>query len=453
MRKNPTKEDMATSKTVCPESLPFHPDRKITARFDGGKITSDAGLLLFYALDKSHRLSEGFSTCLADAREASRIHHPLGEMIRQRLHQMVAGYEDCNDADTLRADPILKTVCDRLPESDPDLASQPTLSRLENAVGVRDLMRLGRWLLKRYIRRLRKRRPEKIVLDLDSTDDHTHGQQEFSFYHGYYRSHILHPLLIFDGRSGDLIAAVLRPGNKGAAYRAVPVLRRVVAALRKALPQVPIEVRADSGFATPQLYDFCEDEGLQYEIGLSRNPRLERAVEPLLERTRRQFADSDESQREFAEYRYQAQTWKHPRRVVAKVEVNEVGINRRFVVTNRSDLSARSLYDRYTDRGQTENYIKAFKTHLAMDRLSCHRFWANQFRLLLHALAYQMFLILRDYLHGTPWQNLEVETLRRRILKIGARVRETTRRIWVHLSSAYPEQRIFWLVWSRLHPT
>ena len=322
--------------TVCQNSLPFHPDRRISARFDGGKITSDAGLLLFYALDKQHRLSEGFSGCLGDAREESRICHQLLEMVRQRVHQIVAGYEDCNDADTLRGDPILKTICDRLPDSDPDLASQPTLSRLENAVGIKDLMRLGRWLLKRYIRRLRKRRPKTIVLDLDSTDDPTHGQQEFSFYHGYYRSHILHPLLIFDGDSGDLISAVLRPGNKGAAAHVVPVLRRVVAAIRKALPTVEIEIRADSGFATPQLYDFCEQEGLQYVIGLSRNPRLEGTVEPVLEQTRRQFEENEEKQREFGEFRYQAKTWKYSRRVVAKVEVNEVGINRRFVVTNRA---------------------------------------------------------------------------------------------------------------------
>ncbi len=441
------------NKTVCQNSLPFHPDRKVTAGFDGGKITSDAGLLLFYALDKMHRLSEGFSACLADGRDGSRIRHQLWEMIRQRVHQIVAGYEDCNDADTLRRDPILKTVCDRLPDSDPDLASQPTLSRLENAVGIKDLMRLGRWFLKRYLGRLKKRRPAKIVLDLDSTDDHTHGQQELAFYHGYYRSHILHPLLIFDGDSGDLIAAVLRPGNKGAAAHVVPVLRRVVAGVRKVLPKVVIEIRADSGFATPKLYDFCDEEGLQYEIGLSRNPRLERALQPLLDRALQQFEESGQPQRCFDEFLYRAQTWPQPRRVVAKVEVNEVGTNRRFVVTNRTDLAPRRLYDHYTDRGQTENFIKAFKTHLKMDRLSCHRFWANQFRLLLHALAYQMFLIFRDYLHGTPWRNLEVETLRRRMLKIGARVRQTTRRIWVHFSSAFPEQRIFWLVWSRLQPT
>jgi hypothetical protein len=289
---------------------------------------------------------------------------------------------------------------------------------------------------------------------LDSTDDHTHGQQEFSFYHGYYRSHILHPLLIFDGQTGDLVCAVLRPGNKGAAAHIVPILARVIAAIRQQVGQeVEIEIRADSGFATPKLYDFCEREGLEYQIGLSRNPRLQRAIEPLLQQGQAQFQQSGQKQRLFDEFTYQAASWPQQRRVIAKVEVTEVGINRRFVVTNRDDLSASQLYDHYVARGQSENYIKAFKNHLAMDRLSCHRFLANQFRLLLHALAYQLFLRLRDYLVGTPWHNLEVETLRRRILKIGARVRQTTRRIWVHFSSSFPEQATFWLVWDRLHPT
>ena len=217
--------------------------------------------------------------------------------------------------------------------------------------------------------------------------------------------------------------------------------------------EVEIEIRADSGFATPRLYEFCECEEnkLQYVIGLSRNPRLQRVVEPLLDSTRLRFVELEEKQRQFDEFLYRANSWDRSRRVVVKVEVDQRGINRRFVVTNRDDLCSQSLYDHYTDRGQTENFIKAFKNHLSMDRLSCHRFLANQFRLLLHALAYQMFVRLRDYLHGTPWQKLEIETLRRRVLKIGARIRQTTRRIWVHLSSAFPEQPLFHLVLSRLN--
>ena len=256
----------------------------------------------------------------------------------------MAGYEDCNDADTLRSDPMLKTVCDQLPESDPDLATQPTFSRLENSVTKKDLMRLSRWLLGRYVRSLKKRRPSKIILDLDSTDDHTHGQQEFSFYHGYYRNHILHPLLIFDADTGDLVCAVLRPGNKGAASHIVPILKRVVEAIRQAVgTDVEIEIRADSGFATPRLYEFCECEEnkLQYVIGLSRNPRLQRVVEPLLDSTRERFLEREEKQRQFDEFLYRAHSWDRSRRVIVKVEVDQRGINRRFVVTNRLHHSAR----------------------------------------------------------------------------------------------------------------
>ncbi len=442
------------SNPVCQTTLAFHSHTQITARFDGGNLTSDAGWLLFGSLDRQDRLCEDFSSCIADSRDQRYVRHEQLQLIRQRVFQIVAGYEDCNDADTLRSDPMLKTVCDQLPESDPDLATQATFSRLENSVSKKDLMRLSRGFLQRYVRSLKKRRPDPVILDLDSTDDHTHGQQEFSFYHGYYRNHILHPWLIFDAVTGDLVTVVLRPGNKGAASHIVPILKRIVKAIRREVgKELQIEIRADSGFATPRLYEFCESEEnkLQYVIGLSRNPRRQRMVEPMLESTRLRFDEFEEKQRQFDEFLYRASSWDRFRRVIVKVEVDHRGINRRFVVTNRDDLSSQSLYDHYTDRGQSENFIKAFKNHLSMDRLSCHRFLANQFRLLLHGLAYQMFVRLRDYLYGTPWQKLEIETLRRRVLKIGARVRQTTRRIWAHLSSGFPEQALFLLVLNRLN--
>ena len=440
-------------KALCQATLPFHPEREIEVRFDGGRITSDAGWLLLYALDRSQGLSAGFSSCIVDQRDGRYVSHELGEMVRQRLFQILAGYEDCNDADELRADPMLMSVCERLPESDPELASQPTLSRLENRVSRKDLMRIGHWMLESWARRLRKRRPKRVVLDLDSTDDPTNGQQQLSFYHGFYRSRILHPLLIFDGETGELAAAVLRPGNKGAAFGAIGALKRVIAAVRRSLgAQVVIEIRADAGFASPDLYKFCEGEKLLYEIGLVRNPRLAKAAEPVLERARREYESSGRKQRLFDEFAYQAESWPAARRVVAKAEVSALGINRRFVVTNRRDLDAQGLYERYACRGQAENFIKAFKNDLAMDRLSCHRFSANQFRLLLHGLAYNVFVRLRDYLWGTPCLNLTVETLRRRLIKIGARVRESTRRIWVHCSSAYPDRQLFLKILGRLHP-
>ena len=435
-------------------SLPFHPGKKIEGRFDGGNLTSDAGLLVLYALDQQQGLSRGLAECLQDGRDSRYVRHSFQEMIGQRVHQIAAGYEDCNDADSLRTDPVFKTLCGRNPETDPDLASQPTLSRLENAVSRKDLMRISRWLLERYLKHRKKSRPRKILLDLDSTDDPTHGQQEFTFFHGYFGSYIYHPLLVFDGETGDLVAALLRPGNQGAARHSVAVLRRIVKRIRQVLgSRVQIEIRADSGFATPEIYEYCEQEGLTYTLGLACNPRLEAAVQDRLHQSQQAFALHQEKQRDFTGFFYRAQSWDRSRRVVAKVEVNSLGINRRFVVTNRRDLPPAKLYHQYTDRGQTENYIKALKNDLATDRLSCHRFLANQFRLLLHACAYQLLLRLRDYLWGTPWHNLQIETLRRCLLKIGARVKETSRRIWVHLASSYPEQQLFALLMRRLCPT
>lgn len=438
-------------KTNCQSTLPFHPDRKMTVTFDGGEITSDAGLALLYCLDRSQGISRGFAGCVSDARDQRYITHTVEEMTAQRMLQIAAGYEDCNDADALRSDAGVKSFCNRLPESGEDLASGPTLSRMENAAARRDLWRALERLRDQYLLKLKRRGRRQVVLDLDSTDDPTHGQQEFSFYHGYFKSHVYHPLLIFDGESADLVTALLRAGNRGAAYRVVPVLKRLIPRMREKIERTPeIEIRADSGFATPEIYAYCEREQLTYVIGFSRNRRLEAAVEELVVEGRQAYEQEGVKQRLFTEFPYQADSWDRPRRMVAKVEVTEQGVNRRFVVTNREDLSPQQLYEHYTQRGQSENYIKAFKKDLQMDRLSCHRFLANQFRLLLHALAYQLFLALREYLEGTPWKNLEIETLRRRVLKIGARIRETTRRIWIHCSSSYPERETFLLVLERI---
>lgn len=372
------------SKTNCQSTLPFHPDRKMTVSFDGGEITSDAGLALLYCLDRSQGISRGFAGCLSDTRDQRYITHTLEEMTAQRMLQIAAGYEDCNDADALRHDAGLKSFCNRLPESDGDLASGPTLSRMENAAARRDLWRALERLRDQYLLKLKRSGRRQVVLDLDSTDDPTHGQQEFTFYHGYFKSHVYHPLLIFDAESADLVTALLRAGNRGAAYRAVPVLARLIPAIRQRIKQTPeVEIRADSGFATPQIYEYCEGEQLTYVIGFNRNPRLEAAVEELVVEGRQAYEQEGVKQRLFTEFPYQADSWDRPRRMVAKVEVTEKGVNRRFVVTNREDLSPQALYEHYTRRGQSENYIKAFKKDLQMDRLSCHRFLANQFRLLL----------------------------------------------------------------------
>jgi len=375
-------------------------------------------------------------------------------MATQRSFRILAGHQDCNDTNSLRFDSVFNTVCNRLPESDPELASQPKLSRLENSVRRKDLLRIGEWFSDSYLKHRKKSRPKKITLDLDSTDDPMHGQQEFSFYHRFYKEHIYHPLLIFNAETEDLIYAMLRPGNPGAASGVVAVLKRLVKKMRRKLAKkLQIEIRADSGFATPQLYDYCECEKLSYVIGFARNWRLQTGIEAFVEKVLTDFNRTQEAQRQFTELFYQANRWDHPRRMIAKVEVADAGLNQRFVVTNRRDLSAQNLYEYYVHRGQAENFVKALKKDLAMDRLSCQGFVVNPFRLWLHALAYPLILRLQNYLIGTLWQNLEAETWRRRLFKNGDRVHESPPRILIHFASSNPKQKIFALRIRQLCPT
>jgi hypothetical protein len=353
---------------------------------------------------------------------------------------------------------MFKLACGRLPASEADLASQPTLSRLENAVDRWAVERLAATLADVYVReRGRAGAPTRIVLDLDGTDDPAHGEQEGVRYHGYYRQHMYHPLLAFDGDTGQLITAVLRPGNVHGSRFVVLVLRRLLRKLRAAWPEVPVEVRADSGFATPRLFAWCEAHQVDYTIGLIPNPVLERRAAALLAEAQAQSAERDGAKVRLAdETRYQAGTWPVARRVVFKAEILEKGPNTRFVVTTRSDAPL-DLYDWYVDRGEAENRIKDFKNALSADRLSDHGFWANAFRLLLHAAAYWLLDQLRRWLLSAQAARLQFDTLRLRVLKIGGWVRERTAcpipNVCVHLSSHHPGLPLWRLLAlaSRIH--
>jgi hypothetical protein len=358
--------------------------------------------------------------------------------VRQRVFQIACGYEDQNDADTLRHDPLLKLVCGRLPESEDALASQPTLSRLENAVDRHACVRLAHALLAVYLQaRDAEEPPRHILLDLDSTDDPTHGEQEGTAYHGYYNQHMYHPLLIFDGQTDHLITALLRPGNAHASRGVVSVLRVLVAHLRARWPGLSIEIRADSGCAVPRLYRFCERFGITYTIGLVTNDRLKALAAPLLAQAQR--AQSGEKVRLVGETSYQAGSWDRERRVVYKAETLDKGPNTRFVVTTRAD-PPEALYDFYVDRGAMEGWIKDYKRACIADRLSDHRFWANQFRLFLHAAAYWLLDTLRRRLCAQGHPPLQLDTLRLRLLKVGGRVRELLTRVRLHLASSHPSQ-------------
>jgi hypothetical protein len=320
-------------------------------------------------------------------------------LLKQRVYQIACGYEDQNDSNFLRSDPLLKLVCGALPESGEDLASQPTICRMENAVSARACYQMARALAELYIaQRGKDGAPQKIVLDFDATNDPTHGDQEESYYHGYFEEHIYHPLLVFDGDTGQLISALLRAGNTHASRSTVALLKRLVGLLRSAWPGLEVELRADAGFAVPAVYDYCEAEGIRYTIALITNSRLKELASSLLEEAKHRYEyERGRKVRLLSEGHYQARSWQIERRVVYKAEVMEEGTNTRFVVTNKPD-EPDELYAHYTERGETENRIKDLKVALKADRLSCQRFVANQFRLLLHAAAYWLMDTLRKKL-------------------------------------------------------
>jgi hypothetical protein len=431
-------------------------DANLLARFDGGQVTSDGGLPWVARAEAALGVCAALAACVPEWRRGP-VRHSLEALVRQRVFQIACGYEDQNDATSLRSDPLLKLACGRLPASEADLASQPTLSRLENAVDRHAVERLAGALVDLYVReRGRTGVPTHLLLDLDGTDDPAHGEQEGVAYHGYYRQHMYHPLLVFDGQTGQLITAILRPGNVHGSRFAVLVLRRLLRTLRAVWPNVAVELRADSGFAVPRLYQWCEANAVAYTIGLIPNPTLERLAAPLLAEAQVQSAAQDGAKVRLAdETSYQAESWPAPRRVVFKAEVLAKGPNTRFVVTTRAD-DPLTLYDWYVDRGEPENWVKDLKNALRADRLSDHRFWANAFRLLLHAAAFWLLDTLRRWLLAAHAARLQLDTLRLRLIKIGGWVRECTDRaipeVCLHLSSHHPGQPL-WLLLARLTRT
>jgi hypothetical protein len=415
----------------------------LEASFDGGRLTSDGGLPWLDQADEALGVCPALAVVIPEWRRGP-VHHALAALIRQRVFQIACGYEDQDDADTLRTDPLLKLVCGQLPETGHDLASQPTFSRLENAVDRRTCYRLAVALGEVYLReRERDGIPTRIILDLDGTDDPTHGQQEGSAYHGYYRQHMLHPLLLFDGETGQLITVVLRPGNTHGSAGVKAVLKQVVRRLRERWPHVRLALRMDSAGAVPAIYDWCEATGIAYTIGLIANPRLAALAAPLVaEAQRERAATGAEKVRLLGETTYQAESWDHPRRVVIKAEALAKGPNTRFVVTSRTD-PPETLYDWYVDRGEAEGWIKDLKVACCADRLSDHRFWANQFRLLLHAAAYWLLDTVRRWLAARRVARMQLDTLRLRLLKIGGRVWQQADRVRLRLAASHPGQPLW----------
>ena len=426
-------------------------DRPLTATFDQHHGSSDGGAVLLKAADKRFGLSERLVGCLKDRRDPGKIRHELSELLRQRVYGIASGYSDCNDAARLAEDPIFKMLLDRDPIEGERLASQPTLSRFENEVGARDLFRMGECLLETVLARHRRRlgrKVRRITVDLDPSADATHGSQQLSFFNGFYDTYCYLPMLgflRFDREDEQyLFTAVLRPGNAPDKMGALGILRRTLARLRDAFPRARIFVRLDAGFAGPEIFEFLDDQPrVDYAVAMAKNKVLERRAHRLMGRARRLSRESGQSERVFGECRYAAGTWSHKRRVIIKAEVVRYPgripkDNPRFVVTNLRQ-TPRHIYEReYCARGDIENRIKELHHGLVIGRTSCTSFWANQLRVLLTAAAYVLLQELRWAARGTACARAQVSTLRERLLKLGAHVVVSVRRIVLHLPAAFP---------------
>jgi hypothetical protein len=414
-------------------------DKAILIDFDGGRLSSDGGLILLGDPDEQIGLTRALAAVLRDPRDPRRIDFTTHDLLKQRVFQIAAGYEDANDATTLRHDPIFKLLLGRLPESGAPLASQPTISRFENRASRTDLYRLARVLVEQFIASY-ERAPKLIVLDFDDTEDPAHGQQEQVRYDGHYGGYCFLPLHVYEGLSGRLITTIFK-AKRFSAAQLLAVLKRLVKHLRHAWPETRIVFRGDSHFAYPEVMEWIEGQAhLHYVTGLTSNAVLKQLAQEVVEQAQRAYARDGVKVTRFHTTRYQAGTWSRPRRVVIKVEVSAQGVNTRFVVTDLEQAGAKVLYRQiYCARGQMENEIKDHKRYLKSDRTSCHRFEANQFRLVLHSAAYVLLdTWRREVLKGTPWARATMETLQLRLLKLGARIHEFTDRIKISLPSSCP---------------
>ena len=414
-------------------------DKAVDLDFAGGRLSSDAGLVLLKAPAEQLGLTQALAAVLSDPRDARRVNFTQHDLLKQRVFQIAAGYEDANDANTLRHDPIFKLLLDRLPETGAPLASQPTLSRFENRVSRTELYRMALVLVDQFLASY-SHPPKVIVLDVDDTEDRAHGQQEQVRYDGYYGGYCFLPLHLYEGLSGRLITAIFK-AKRCTGAQMLAVLKRLVKRLRHAWPHTLVIVRGDSHFAYPEVMQWIDAQAdLSYVTGLTSNAVLTALAREVVEQAKRAYGRDGGKITRFHSTHYQAGTWSRSRRVVIKVEVSDQGVNTRFVVTDLEHARTKVLYRHiYCARGQAENEIKDHKLYLKSDRTSCHRFEANQLRLLLHSAAYVLLDTLRRaVLRTTPWASATMETIQLRLLKLGARVQEFADRIKISLPSSCP---------------
>ena len=429
--------------------------KKVTAAFDGGRLTSDAGVLLLGRIERQLGLAERLAKCIEDPRDPSAVRHGIAEMIRFRALLIAAGYPDGNDCDALRADPAFKMAVGRLPESGGELCSQPTMSRLENLPGPIALKRMMAAMVDLFCDSFAVV-PSRIVLDIDDTEDAVHGGQQLALFNAHYDSHCFLPMHIYEAQSGKPVATILRPGKTPDGVEVATVLRHVIGRIRARWPRVEILVRGDSHYGRIEAMTWCERNRVGYIFGLAGNKLLLGKVADLAEDVAvRRATGEAEKVRRHGEIDYAAKSWpgrpaNNPRRVIARVEASAQGNDTRFIITNLAGTPEHLYETVYCARGQAENLIKAHKLHLASDRTSCSKATANQFRLLIHTAAYWLMHGLRALAPKRSfWRDAPFDTIRIALLKLAARITETATRIRIALPTGYPYQASWRLLAER----
>jgi hypothetical protein len=425
--------------------LPSVGRKKVSAAFDGGRITSDGGVALLALADRRIGIVERIAGLIADPRDPALVTHSVASILRARVLAIACGYEDGNDLDTLRRDPAFKLACGRLPDSGGELCSQPTVSRWENAPDLKTIIRLTYALVDAWCASYAAP-PKAVTLDIDDTLDVVHGGQQLSLFHAHHDARCFLPIHIYDTASGRPVAVILRPGKTPSGKEVRGYLRRLLRRIRGHWPKTRLTIRGDGHYGRPEVMDFCETHGLDYLFGVTGTATLHAAVEHVADPIRVERAETGAAAvRGFAETRYAARSWKRQRRVVARIEATPLGLDIRYVVTSLQAPSPQEVYATlYCARGQAENLIKLHKAQLKSDRTSCRSPLANQMRLILHTAAYWLMLTVRDAIpKAHALAKAEFATLRLRLLKIGARIRETAHRVRIAFAVACPEQTLF----------
>jgi len=443
-----------TDDSFLPFSFPAIGRKKVTAAFDGGRLSSDGGVMLLAQAERRLGLAERLAAVIPDGRDQSRVTHLLPDILRARIFAIACGYEDADDLDRLRLDPAFKLACGRLPDTGVDLCSQPTVSRWENAPSLRDLVRLMGVMVDLYCASY-SAPPVAVTLDIDDTLDVVHGHQQLSFFNAHYDERCFLPIHIYDTATARPVAVILRPGKTPSGKEVRGHLRRLVRRIRKHWPHTHLTIRGDGHYSRPEVMAWCEDNAIDFVFGLPGNAILADAVEAAADdiRTRRAL-DQKPALRGFAETRYQAKSWKRERRACARIEATTKGLDIRFVVTSLHTGSAEHVYETlYCARGQAENLIKLHKAQLASDRTSCRSPLANQMRLILHTAAYWLTLTVRDAIPAThALAPAEFATIRLRLLKLGTRVIETASRVRLAFAAACPDAALFRHIAAALMP-